>query len=426
MQPRLPDSVEHWPLDRLRAYARNPRTHSDEQVAGRQIGAITRLAGDRHVFAFDEAYIDDPGRPTLSLSFKSQTGGVATAIRPYSMRVPPFFSNLLPEGHLRDYLAARAGVKPEREFFLLAALGDDLPGAVTVHEDGAGDHAAAADDRDDDRINALRFSLAGVQLKFSAIMEATGGLTIPASGVGGGWIVKLPSARFPAIPENEFAMMELARRIGIEVPKLDLMLVEAIAGLPEEARAVAGKALVVERFDRTANGGRIHMEDFAQVFGIFPDDKYDKRSYASIAAVLAAEIGEAAVVDFMRRLTFSILIGNADMHLKNWSLLYPDGRKPVLAPAYDYVSTVSYLPKQQLALGFGRSKTMDDITPDQVRCFADAARLSVPFLWETILRTVHETRAAWRDHAARDLLPIDLRKALQAHMEVVAANIGRH
>lgn len=397
------------------------------RLSGHQIGTITRLAGDRHVFAFDEAYIDDPSRLTLSLSFKSQTGGVVTAIRPHSMRVPPFFSNLLPEGHLRDYLAARAGVKPEREFFLLVALGDDLPGAVTVHEDGAGDHdhAAAADDHDD-RANALRFSLAGVQLKFSAIMEATGGMTIPASGVGGGWIVKLPSARFPAVPENEFAMMELARRIGIEVPKLDLMPVEAIAGLPDEARAVAGKALVVERFDRTANGGRVHMEDFAQVFGIFPDEKYDKRSYANIAAVLAAEIGEAAVTDFMRRLAFSILIGNADIHLKNWSLLYPDGRKPVLAPAYDYVSTVPYLPKQQLALGFGRSKAMDDITPDQVRRFADTAQLSVPFLWETILRTVEETRAAWRDHSARDLLPADLRKTLEAHMEAVAANIGRH
>lgn len=398
------------------------------RLSGRQIGVITRLAGDRHVFAFDEAYVDDPDRPTLSLSFKSQTGGMVTVIRPYSVRVPPFFSNLLPEGHLRDCLAARAGVKPGREFLLLKALGDDLPGAVTVHEDGAGGHDHAADDdhRGVDRANALRFSLAGVQLKFSAIMEASGGLTIPASGVGGEWIVKLPSARFPAVPENEFAMMELARRVGIEVPKLDLVPVDAIVGLPDEARAVAGKALVVKRFDRTARGGRIHMEDFAQVFGIFPGDKYDKRSYANIASVLAAEIGASAVTDFMRRLTFSILIGNADMHLKNWSLLYPDGRQPVLAPAYDYVSTLPYLPNQQLALGFGRSRAMEDITPDQVRRFADTAQLSVPSLWEAILGTVEETRVAWRDHGARDLLPANLCKMLETQMETVATNIGRH
>ena len=61
----------------------------------------------------------------------------------------------------------------------------------------------------------LRFSLAGVQLKFSAVMEASGGLTVPAGGMGGSWIVKLPSARFAAVPENEFAMLELARRAGI-------------------------------------------------------------------------------------------------------------------------------------------------------------------------------------------------------------------
>lgn len=400
------------------------------RLSGRRIGVIARLAGDRHLFGFDDEYVVDANRPTLSLAYKSQTGGLVTALRSYSLRVPPFFSNLLPEGHLRDYLAARAGVKPEREFFLLAALGADLPGAVTVHRAGKeGDHGPAdqaQDPYDVGRNTALRFSLAGVQLKFSAILEASGGLTIPASGIGGGWIVKLPSARFTAVPENEFTMMELARRIGIPVPRLDLVPLEAIAGLPDEARAVDGKALVVERFDRTAQGGRIHMEDFAQVFGIFPDDKYAKRSYANIAAVLAAEIGEAAVTDFMRRLVFSVLIGNADMHLKNWSLLYPDGRRPMLAPAYDYVSTLPYLPKQQLALGFGRSKAMDDITLDQVRRFADAAQLSVPPLWETVLLTLEETRAAWRDHAPRDLLPLALQQTLTTHLETLATRIGHH
>src|SRR4051812_26100929 len=89
---------------------------------GRRIGVINRLAGDRHLFSFDQDYVDDPNRSTLSLSFKGQTGGVVTAVRPVSRRVPPFFSNLLPEGHLRTYLAERAGVKPEREFFLLAML----------------------------------------------------------------------------------------------------------------------------------------------------------------------------------------------------------------------------------------------------------------------------------------------------------------
>ncbi len=101
-------------------------------LQNRRIGIINRLAGDRHIFAFEQEYVDDPNRPVLSLSFKSQTGGLVTAVRPVSRRLPPFFSNLLPEGHLRDYLAEKAGVKKEREFYLMAVLGEDLPGAVVV------------------------------------------------------------------------------------------------------------------------------------------------------------------------------------------------------------------------------------------------------------------------------------------------------
>ena len=94
---------------------------------GQRIGVITRLAGDRHIFALEQEYIDDPNRHTLSLSLKGSTGGIVTAIRPVTRRLPPFFSNLLPEGHLRTYLAEQAGVKTEREFFLLAVLGEELP-----------------------------------------------------------------------------------------------------------------------------------------------------------------------------------------------------------------------------------------------------------------------------------------------------------
>ena len=152
----------------------------------------------------------------------------------------------------------------------------------------------------------LRFSLAGVQLKFSAVMEASGGLTIPADGMGGSWIVKLPSARFVAVPENEFVMLELARRVGITVPENKLVDVAGIKGLPEQAHTVGGRALAVKRFDRLPDGTPVHMEDFAQVFGEFPNNKYKFHSYANIAAVLWAEIGEDAVIEFVRRLVFSV------------------------------------------------------------------------------------------------------------------------
>jgi len=99
---------------------------------GARVGVINRLAGDRQLFAFDQEYVNDSDRYTLSLSFKGRSGFLVTSPRTYVTRVPPFFANLLPEGHLRTYLAGRAGVKPEREFFLLAVLGADLPGALTV------------------------------------------------------------------------------------------------------------------------------------------------------------------------------------------------------------------------------------------------------------------------------------------------------
>src|SRR5207249_2256249 len=122
----------------------------------------------------------------------------------------------------RTYLAQRAGVKPEREFFLLAALGADLPGALTITPLEADEHLderLADHQPEDDRSETMmRFSLAGIQLKFSAIMETSGGLTVPADGMGGSWIIKLPSARFPSVPENEFVMLALARAIGISLP----------------------------------------------------------------------------------------------------------------------------------------------------------------------------------------------------------------
>jgi serine/threonine-protein kinase HipA len=396
---------------------------------GRRIGVINRIGGDRHLFSFEQDYIDDANRPTLSLSFKGQEGGLVVPTRAVTARLPSFFSNLLPEGHLRDYFAARADVKPQREFFLLAVLGADLPGALMVApmdqpaQDAADD---GAHHDHDERVpeNALRFSLAGVQLKFSAVMEASGGLTIPAGGMGGSWIVKLPSGRFPAVPENEYTMMALARAVGIEVPRTELIDIRDIRGLPADAGAMEGKALAVQRFDRGAGGATIHMEDFAQVFGLYPDDKYRHRSYANIAAVLWAETGEAGTYEFLRRLVFSVLIGNADMHLKNWSLLYPDRRTPVLSPAYDFVATLPYIPKDELALTFGGSRSLTEITTDQLRRFADTARLPASPMWPIVTETTDRTVAAWEKLAEKDLLPEKMRTAIGDQILSVAKTVA--
>jgi len=401
------------------------------RLYGKQIGVITRLAGDRQLFAFEQYYIDDQERPTLSLSFKGSTGGLVTNFRPVGRRVPVFFSNLLPEGHLRDYLAKRADVNPEREFFLLAVLGADLPGALVVaplegdEQPSEPHHDHDGDSRDDGQNGEepLRFSLAGVQLKFSAVMEASGGLTIPAGGLGGSWIVKLPSARYQAVPENEFAMLELARRAGISVPENKLVEVNSIKGLPEQAHTVESKALAVKRFDRLPDGKPVHMEDFAQVFGEFPNNKYKFHSYANIAAVLWAEIGEDAVIEFVRRLVFSVIIGNGDMHLKNWSLLYPDRRTPALSPGYDFVATLPYIPGDTLALSFGDSRSLSEITPDQMRRFADTARIPASPLWKIAVETAERTADSWKGLEHADTLPKELKDSIGKQILGVAASV---
>lgn len=172
----------------------------DVKLHGETIGTLTQVGGDRTLFSFTDGYIADENRPTLGLCFQDDYRQLITGFAVTQNRLLPFFSNLLPEGSLRDYLARLAGVNQEREFHLLWALGRDLSGAVTV-EHASGEEWPPAKENESApdagrREKALRFSLAGIQLKFSAIREdaAGKGLTIPASGVGGSWIVKLPPA----------------------------------------------------------------------------------------------------------------------------------------------------------------------------------------------------------------------------------------
>ncbi len=390
------------------------------------IGTLTRVSGDRTLFTFNESYIADENRPTLGLGFKDSLGQLITEFRPYNVQVMPFFSNLLPEGHMRTYLAERAAVSPVREFFLLWALGIDLPGGVTVkaaegepwpldgHDDGGdGEHG------DGHPVNALRFSLAGVQLKFSAVNETRGGLTIPAKGVGGSWIVKLPSQSFEGLPENEFSMMTLARLIGMDVPALELIDVDAIGNLPGGIDTLTGQALAIERFDRLADGSAVHIEDFAQVFGVYPDKKYERANARSIARVITAEGSDADIAEFIRRLTFNMLIGNADMHLKNWSLIYPDRRNAALAPAYDFVSTIAYIKDENAALKVSRSKRFDEFSEDELAHLAAKARLSGNLVRNTARETVALFHQHWQAEKGNLPLSNDVTAAIDEHIKTI-------
>ena len=402
-------------------------------LGDRRIGLITALGGDQSIFAFDDAYAEDSDRPTLSLSFKGDRGGLLRDHRPTQTRLMPFFSNLLPEGPLRDYLAKRAGVKPMREYPLLETLGLDLPGAITVRPRGSGaidDGDAAEDNQPVDsgagtQEAALRFSLAGVQLKFSAVQKAQGGLTIPASGRGGDWIIKLPSMRFPAVAANEFSMMRLARAMGMDIPDVELVALDQIEGLPEGLGKFEEDAFAVRRFDRPLKGPPVHIEDFAQVFGVYPAEKYDKGSYRNIAKVLWLETGEAGVSEFIRRLVFNALIGNADMHLKNWSLIYPDGRTPKLAPGYDFLSTTLYLPDENAALKFARTKKVAELTLSELIYMAAKAGIPEALAKDAATQAVDRFHQVWGQE--RPHLPISskLETEINRLLTVIPLAMGR-
>jgi serine/threonine-protein kinase HipA len=375
---------------------------------GRPIATLTHVQGNRNLFAFNQAYIDDANRSTLSLSFKDQFGGLVTDFKPVGQVVPPFFSNLLPEGPLRKYLAERAGVKQHSEFFLLWMLGLDLPGAISVHP-AEGEELppqVEAEITPEERSNMLRFSLAGVQLKFSALKDGVkaGGLVIPGEGVGGSWIVKLPSQQYAGVPENEFSMMTIAKSMGMDVPDLQLLELDAIDRLPDGIGELKGQAMAIKRFDRN-DKGPVHIEDFAQLFGVYPDGKYDHATYRRIAAVLGIETGDADIAEFIRRLVFSTLIGNADMHLKNWSLIYKDGRTPALSPAYDLLSTIPYIADETMALKYSRTKKMAEFSKDELRHLAAKARISEKLVLDTAAETVARFKQVWSEQKTQ--LPLE-------------------
>jgi serine/threonine-protein kinase HipA len=401
------------------------------RLYGEDIGTITYVGTEKTLFAFNDAYVENRDRPILGLQFKDSLGDLITDFRPYKIKLMPYFSNLLPEGHLRRYLADRADIHIDREFFLLWVLGQDLPGAITVvpadgekwpdeaHNILEGEAAKEAAE------DAMRFSLAGVQLKFSAVQSASGGLTIPTSGVGGNRIVKLPSREFAGVPENEFSMMSLARMVGINVPAIGLIDVRAIGNLPDGIEKIGQQAFVIERFDRNEDGSVTHIEDFAQVFNVYPEDKYKKASYRNLISVVASESDQHDVAEFIRRLTFSVLIGNRDMHLKNWSLIYPDRRNARLAPAYDFVSTIPYIANDKSALTFSRTKEFTGFTTDELAHLSAKANLPKKLVLDTAKETVALFMERWETEKANLPMHQDVVEAIDKHLKTLPVVTGK-
>lgn len=387
-----------------------------------RVGVIVRTPGDFNAFSFDEAYRATGGFPVLSLSFRAAHGGLRKDPRPVSGALPAFFANLLPEDKLREAMEKHhAGtVRPGNDFDLLAALGADLPGAVRVSPSGR--EAVALQDGMREKPKA-RFSLAGVQMKLS-VMKNTGkggGLTIPLDDGQGQYIAKFPSTAFPGVSENEFANLALAAAIGMDVPERELVEKAEFESIPEDFETLAeGKILLIRRFDRGPHGGRIHIEDFAQVFGVYPSRKYEGAAYHDIAAALNIAVSPAAALEFVRRLALAVITGNGDMHLKNWSLIYRgDGGAPTLAPTYDLLSTVPYIPTDNLALSLGGEHSFKALTAPRWKSFANRARLPEPAVLQAVVDTVDKVHEHWWKLPERTVVPGAVLERIDAHVKAM-------
>lgn len=392
-----------------------------------KVGTIVRTPGDFNAFSFDDAYRATGGFPVLSLSFRAAAGGLRKDPKPLAGALPAFFANLLPEDKLREAMEKHhAGtVRAGNDFDLLAALGADLPGAVRVlPSDGT---TAVVEDASKEKPKA-RFSLAGVQMKLSVMKNIGkgGGLTLPMGDEQGQYIAKFPSMAFPGLSENEFANLALAAAIDMDVPERELVEKSDFEGIPKEFDTLSdGKVLLVKRFDRGAGGERIHIEDFAQIFGVYPSRKYEGAAYHDIASALSAAVSPTAALEFVSRLALAMITGNGDMHLKNWSLIYRgNGDKPELAPIYDVLSTVPYIPADSMALSLGGERSFKALAAPRWKAFANRARLPEPAVLKTVIKVVERVNEHWWSLPERAVIPEKVLERIDEHVKTMTPILG--
>ncbi|MET4693631.1 type II toxin-antitoxin system HipA family toxin [Endozoicomonas lisbonensis] len=378
---------------------------------GQRIGVLVHYSGGRKILTFDPEYRQLPTseRPVFTLTQLWKENYLAGR-QSHSQRLPPVLSNLLPEGALREWLSSSLKTHIENEFPLLAWTGNNLPGALEALPLNAGEipgWALAGRDQVepvpipiDIGVKDSKFSLAGVQMKFSSIRQ-DGRFNISTDIGSDSWIIKTPSTVYRNVPENEFTAMKLAESIGVEIPEIQLIPLEKLDNLSDIVLPDEPMAYGIRRFDRgegsyRQNKHRIHTEDFAQIFEFYAHKKYSHANYEQIGRVIYqfSQNGLADLQQMARRLLANILLANGDAHLKNWSIIYPDGIQPRLSPAYDIVTTLAYVKGETgSALNMGKEKSWRAMTMGTFQYWA--SRIGAP--WPAIKIHLHEAIESARE-----------------------------
>lgn len=384
-----------------------------------RVGTLTRDADGAVVFGVAEDYLRDANRPILSLGWYDPAADDRTRDRLASRRdkialrgaLPPWFDGLLPEGALRELVLAEMGPGDHDRFDVLTRLGADLPGAVLVVPETPAPASAGPLELESVRgfklprpEGVIKFSLAGIQLKFTANREGES-LTLPGSGDTGRCIIKVASERYPGLPEAEHAAMTLAAMIGVDTAPCRLMPRDAVTGVPDELLAHGEQVLVVDRFDRGPDGERIHIEDAGQVLGATGERKYTMANTETVINMVSRFSSDrrADIIEAVRRVVADVLLGNGDNHLKNWSFRFPAPREVRLSPAYDIVPTVLFIPNDQLALRFVKTHRFETVNLHRFERVADFLEVDRKWITREVVRIVEQALDLW-PAVARDLL----------------------
>jgi len=320
-------------------------------------------------FQYNDAYIKRGAAPAISLSMPVQPALYE------DNRVKSYFSGLLPEAISRHRLAKYLGISEKNSFALLEAIGGECAGALSLYPEGKKPAPPSEDDLeklDNQKLREildllkrrpllagtdnLRLSLAGAQDKI-AVGKVDGQLTLITGTTPTSHILKPVIENVKDSVHNEIFCMHLAQIMGIDAPETEIYWLEETP------------YFLIERYDRVKNDDRItrlHQEDFCQAMGIMPEFKYQREGGPGVAQCieLLQKYSLQPAADhhaFLQRLIFNYLIGNADAHSKNVSLLYK-ANLPVLAPAYDLLCTAVY-PEVSLkmAMKIGRKYNPDHV-----------------------------------------------------------------
>lgn len=331
----------------------------------------------------------------------------------------PFFEHLAPEGWLRGLQARAGGTADQDDFGLLLNYGADCIGAVGIlPPDGQAASLHVEAQPIEEAAVAGRRTLSGVQRKLLAFNDGTAFRPSVEQADPATHIAKFNHPDEPTLVQNEALSLDLAREIlgGDQVTRAK----------PGVLAGVEGFALLVERFDRHGNE-RLRLEDFAQILskprgGEF-DGKYGS-SYEEAASVIAAHSARARIdLDrYFRLVVFNFVLGNADAHLKNFSLLErPEGLR--LSPAYDLLNTLLYPFNAQTALEIGgRKREIDTLTRSLLQAFGEAIGLperAATLALDQLAKRFKAPKTLQFDVAVQ---PDDLRARYKA---IVEANVQR-